>query len=99
MARLSFTTAVHVRVVVMEKGRPWAVSASVHAGHGHGIATTALVRVYGDGGLQGVERGASGSGINKGHVVLWPATGGFIGGVRGRAVPSYCVDVVIRAPA
>ena len=49
---------------------------------GHGIATTALVRVYGDGGLQGVERGASGSGRNKGRVVLWPATRGFIGGVR-----------------
>ena len=38
VASLGFTMAVRVRVVVLEKGRPWAVSTSVRAGHGHGKA-------------------------------------------------------------
>jgi len=36
--RLSFTTAVRVRAMVLEKVRPWAVFMNVRAGHGRGKA-------------------------------------------------------------
>ena len=58
VASLGFTMAVRVRVVVLEKGRPWAVSTSVRAGHGHGKAMAWPRRWCNaiwtnDGGLQG----------------------------------------------
>ena len=61
VARLGFTMAVRVRVVVLEKGRPWAVSTSVRAGHGHGKAMAWPRRWCNamrtnDGGLQGGTR-------------------------------------------